>query len=565
MIRPASLLRHSAAPSVLCFLLLAICATLAALPALRGDWIYDDFKMLNNPALDDAGDVFSAFMRDSSDYLGQRTSGEGQAVTYRPLSNATLVLPFLLSKSPRLSSHLITFFLYLCIGGLLLWMDQRRWHRLTLSGALLTALILLHPTFGEAWLWVSGRQDALAGAFLMASAALLTPGLDSTDSTPQRLSAVRFSALVLTALAALLSKESVLPVLLAVFLASALPYRWTGSVDMSVCFRAAFVRVGPVLLAVLLYVLLRSIAVGDHTGMPSLITVFKRWPLISAIGLETVLSPVPRPMRMLAFEYHLGWTGARIAAGIALASLVVFLGATGRVRTLVLLAGGLGSLLLCGFTVDYFWQGFDRYLLFPGLMGVLSLLWGVKAAPISTWRWGYSIPILIALILFVSLHLQARVYRSQRTFVEASLSMDADSGIGQMWVARQYLFTGEKGRALSVLREVEHLSLPAPMPRNAAAIALDAGDPAVGEHFLERAYWAAPDFPGTRRDLLIVRAWRGRWDEVESLARGLLAEPDACETTRLELQRVLKLFPAPAEKNEILNELTAEDICRYVR
>jgi tetratricopeptide (TPR) repeat protein len=172
---------------------IVVAVVLAYIPALQGDFIWDDPKYVSeNPILRDPGG------------LSRIWTELGATVQYYPLVFTTFWFEYRLWGLDTFGYHLVNVLLH-AASAILLW---RVLCRLSVPGAWLAAAIFaLHPIQVESVAWITERKNVLAGFFYLAAALsyLHFEPRDFVDAREQRRWKLYLLALALF-LAALFSK-----------------------------------------------------------------------------------------------------------------------------------------------------------------------------------------------------------------------------------------------------------------------------------------------------------------------------------------------------------------------
>jgi protein O-mannosyl-transferase len=321
--------------------IVALLAAIAFVPALGGEFIFDDRRLIAENA-----NVHS-FSGWASWFTGAFGSGgelprQGERLSYyRPLVSASYALDWALGGGSPLAFHASNL-VWHAAASMLAFLALLRWlgsAPLALAGALVFAL---HPTKAESAAWISGRADSMCAVWMLLAA----------RGAAWRFAGRRRSGVALelvASLAAYLTKESavVLPALIAVEAWVVHGRRALDARELFHMLRAS----GPELAAAFVYLAARQYWLPVHPG--------ERWilPLVTRVGLvfETLgrafdSSFLPRDLRV---QHLLGRTpGGAIAvaprfaalgaAGLAIAALAIF----SLRRRLPALSLGLGLFLL---------------------------------------------------------------------------------------------------------------------------------------------------------------------------------------------------------------------------
>lgn len=556
--------RPSATTARRCLVALCVATTVAALPALGGDWVYDDLQMLNNPASDDPSDVLSVFGRNSSDYLQtSHTRDVSQGATYRPLSHLTLLLVHAAIGPLAWLHHLVSLALHLTLVGLLFLLDRRHNRGSTWVGLFVCAVLALHPAVGEAWLWINGRSDLLAATIVVLAA--------WCAASPDRRANWRTAAVATaTTLAATLSKEPALAavgMVWGVWAVSPLLALWrkkpthsgdphtdTSAGIYQQCAARVAIAVGAAGLSLVVYQVLLGWTLGadaDATPPLDLATLFARLPLLLALGAENLIVPLPRPMQLLAWSFHEGWTPGRVVllgAGLAAAAA---LAARRQWAVLLYALGAVVCLLPTGFVASHNWLGFDRYLVLPLLLLAIAAIGAVPsvaAADVAAADDSVPAPVpasggrdrallgwaALVFVLSTSLFFQARHYRSHQSFVASLVTLAPDNGVGHVLYAQWIASQGRPDMAREYLGawEASRATQPVAVLHAAAGEFLKLGDPAAAARMVEAEFAKEPNNPLVLLDVLALRGGQGRWDEALQVLARLLASPQTCASAR---------------------------------
>ena len=151
-----TLWRTSLGTMVIPAAVIVVAVMLAYLPALHGDFIWDDPKYVSeNPILRDP------------DGLSRIWTELGATVQYYPLVFTAFWLEYRIWGLDTFGYHLINVLLH-AASSILLWRVLRR---LSVPGAWLAATIFaLHPLQVESVAWITERKNVLAGFFYLAAA-----------------------------------------------------------------------------------------------------------------------------------------------------------------------------------------------------------------------------------------------------------------------------------------------------------------------------------------------------------------------------------------------------------
>jgi hypothetical protein len=486
-----------------------------------GGWVYDDLQMVGNAAMDDAGDVLAVFARTSADYLGGAHEGGSETRTWRPITMLTLVATHVVAPSPA-AHHLVGWSLHVAAVALLLGADRRRATWLSLA----VGTFALHPALAEAWLYVNGRSDLVAGLCLV--------GLWRACRMPGR---GGLALVLLLSVAGALAKETFLCAAPFVLLARS---RVRGRRSRTLLGLGAL----GLLTAIALAVFVRDeVGAGGSAARLFDPRMLARWPALVGLGAETLALPLPRPMRSLSHE--LG-----PAAPLHLLALVVPIGAIAllararKVRPILHVLGAIAALLPTVLVSDVFWLGFDRYLYMPAVLLVTACASELRALALSR-RAALATLALVAL-LGLSTTLSGLAYRDQPSFQAALLEARPDDPAGHLMLAQARGQVGDRAGALAALAGMPLDQLTGATAHQAASILHRLGRPDLVVAVLEDAHRREPDHPFLTIDMIQLRGAEARFDEALTLAARLRGKAGFCELARAEMQRWEGVAAVPA-------------------
>jgi hypothetical protein len=411
-----------------------------SIPALLGDWVTDDFTMLGHPLMDDLGDVWGAFFSNSDDYL---FVGKGRFMsmgsTYRPLSMGSLVLVNVLFGYNALAHHVLSWLLHgvnIYVLCRLCWSQVRvEWGLVLMSAA-----VAMHPSLCEAYDWINGRSDVLAGTFWVLLAwwlwgrdRALEPAQGGGDGVGggQVSGWVGFGVSLLLVAGGLFSKSVfglAAATVLAVVCLPPAGAAWDGSLVGRTLRRAWGLRgeLAGALGGVALYVVMKGVSGQGHAATQQSVLglfdaeFFGKVPQMVGKGAGALVELSPRTMRLLAWDLYQPWSVLEVVGFAGVCAGLVALLWRRRHRELVWVLGALGVFVPVLIVSEHFWLGFDRYLYLPVLM--LSVpgarLWALVA---ERWPWRRSLLVVVAgvalLLSSASKFLTATHYNSQEAFV----------------------------------------------------------------------------------------------------------------------------------------------------
>lgn len=148
---------------------IAVAATIAYLPSLRGGFIWDDdAHVTNNIALRSLGGLIDIWIR------------PGAAPQYYPMAHTGFWIQFQLFGENPLGYKIVNLALHITTSSLLLLVLLRLglapW-----TGALAACVFALHPVHVESVAWITELKNTLSGAFYFASALAYLHSLDRND------------------------------------------------------------------------------------------------------------------------------------------------------------------------------------------------------------------------------------------------------------------------------------------------------------------------------------------------------------------------------------------------
>lgn len=399
---------------------LALGAVLAYLPALEGDWVWDDANLVQpSPALQDVRGLGRAVATD----LYRQAAPRLEASPYwRPLALASYWLDTRLGYAPR-ALHLGNVVLHALAMALLALVLLRR-HRDAAGPAALVAPVLaaawwaLHPGNVEAVAWISCRYDLLTGVALLGLLAL-----------PWRPGWRRGALYGLVFLAGLLSKEGFGAMLVTVAATD-----WAERRSPA----AAAPRWIAILAALGLWWGARA-ALGiprfDLPGARVLLELPLRY--LDVVGIYSLRALAPPPLTV-SHPYAPGWVG--VAIGIVVVVALVF--AAVRRRTLAPPAAVfLAGLLPAAVATARFGEVPERYFYVPAI-GLALLAGELVAACMSLRRplLRWLVPALLALVTaFGAVRLELRLpdWRTDDTLFAAALRVNPDDAQANLHVGIQ--------------------------------------------------------------------------------------------------------------------------------
>jgi len=489
------------------FGLLAL-VTLAIAPALFGSWVYDDHALPIQPLYARWSDVALAFVRSSDDYFRAIRPEEPLASggqTWRPVPNALFAAVNATVGASALAHHLVSLSAHwLALLALVRWAARdglvRRAH------ALVIAVFALHPALIEAYAYINGRSDSMAGAALLAGALALK----------RQRWGWWFAAL----LVASASKETSIVASFFVALAFARGERamrpawlaWIVAVGLGIAARAAVSG--------------SSATIRPDASLVALGGVWLRW---IAIAADSLLLPSVRAMRLLAWELSAGWTARAIVALIAGGALA---GLCRGWAARVLVVGAIATASPAIAIANAFWMGSDRYLYQPAaLLALAALSMSDERARAVERR---VTPLLAGVALFVLATLTAissLSYRSERWFAARMRDARPEDPTGYIVGAREAIVANDRDEARSLLAATERQRVVATQAHRVITLAISLGDLAMAERAIVAQQARGALNARLTADLFDLRARQGRWADA-ARAAGVLLDGAGAERDR---------------------------------
>ncbi len=495
---------------------LILAATLkAAEPALLGEWVYDDRALPVSSALDAMDDVRAAFSRSSEDYFAAlRAPGSAASppvatgVTYRPLPMASLsVVNAALGPEPLFHHMLSALFHIGCV--LLLAQRFRVAGRLTWRGWFVVTAFAAHPCLVEAWGWINGRSDAMAGLALLA--------LDASQR-PRVLSGWHWALCALCLSAGVLCKETFIVAAAFVLLSTQLRREREGETTS----RTWWASSGLWLVATAGMLTARHFITRGGAGSTEVDVseAFASVPRLMSLALEALVIPRARSMRLLSWELATEWSMVQVVLSCAAVVGLAMLVRARRWAQLALLTGAGATLLPVLMIGGGFWFGFDRYLYMPAILIALacvpSRVDALEARPTS--RWMVSLAYVgLSAILLLGTRTASAVYASQEAFERSMITLRPEDPSGYLNGFREAVTRGEQARARDLLETMPARMLPLPHAHRAMTAWLSLGEPERSASVALNALRMHDPEPRLLIGLARARAAQGRWDEACTL------------------------------------------------
>lgn len=515
----------------LIFAAISIVSLIASMPGLLGSWVGDDFHMLSSRYYGEWKDVWQVFTRHAGHYL-EADGDPSETGPYRPVTMFTLLLSHALVPAPWLH-HLLSWVLHVATGALLYvaLLRQESPNDRPSAGAVmlvLTGLFVLHPVTVEAYVWINGRSDLVAGLMLAAMAVVLSG----------RWITWRRQAFMI-ALLAFLGAGAKLPFVVAVVAL------WVG-VAFRLPDRGPRWRAGPPLFAGLgAYMLLRWIYVpltGRFGSADNILLDGSAWaaiPQLLAKSADALIAFRAESMQSLAWALYQApspgdWVGAAalLAAGLGLAW-------RRDIGGLAYVVGGALTILPCVVVSQAIWLGFDRYLYMPW---ILFLLAGAPyaARAVDAWSnrralcWGVAAAFL--LVATVGTRTASLTYVSQATYERAMVDDHPDDPTTFFYLARIANESGQPGLARQTLSRMPGPPWPSALIIPAFALADELSDSRTRDLAIAHGLEAHTDDPVLRAHGMRWKYRRGEIGDALALARSFDADDTLCSEVRRQLE-----------------------------
>ena len=548
---------------VLALILLPI---LAYGPSLSGDFLWDDYQLINNPLIRDADGLFRIW------------SGR-EAIDYYPIYYSAFWLQWRLWGDGTTGYHVVNLLFHI-LNGLLLWRVLARLG--CRSAPLCAALFAIHPLCTATVGWVSEQKNTLSLLFALLSALYFIRGADDRE---RRLRRDSFLSAIFFALA-LLTKPAVLA--LPLFFAAALMAR--DGLSGTILRRKTMATLAPFFLLALCSALV-TIWFQHNRAMEGEAARVISWAeRLSLAGqawwfyLGKALWPFHHcmiyPMDTISAGLHwlLPWAGW---AGVLAAAFLL------RVRDrrtgLHVFWGLLFFTLMLAPVLGFVDQGYNRFSLvaehwtYPALPGVLLILsealaWLIAVPRAQPVRVGAAVAAGLLLVSWLAnARAESATYADAVTFYRKAVECNPDNIVAHHNLANELAARGNPAAALPHYRETlrieptfwrAHLAI--------ASLLLEKGDLAGAGAEVEQALKLAPDEPevsflaGLYRGMTGDHAAAARhfgtvWNRdpanIEALFNMALAlyqsgrQPEA----RAALEEVLRLQPYHARARQVLD------------
>lgn len=509
------------------WLALVVLVTVAIAPALVGGWVYDDHALPVQPLYARWSDVALAFVRSSDDYFRAIRPDEPLASggqTWRPVPNALFAAVNASVGPSALAHHLVSLSAHwLALLALVWWAARdglvRRAH------AIVIAVFALHPALIEAYAYINGRSDAMAGAALLAGALALKRQ--------------RWWGWFAALLVAVASKETSIVASFFIVLAFAKGERamrpawlaWIVAIAVGIGARAAVSG--------------SSATIRTDASLVELCGAWLRW---IAIATESLLFPSVRAMRLLAWELSAPWTARALLALVATGALLAM--CRGWVSR-VLVVGAIATASPAIAVANAFWMGSDRYLYQPAALLALVALSMSEERARSVER--KVTPLLAGVALFVLVTLTAissLSYRSERWFAARMRDARPDDPTGYIVGAREAIVANDRDEARSLLAATERQRAVAPQAHRIIMLAISLGDLVLAERAIRAQQARGAINARLTADLFDLRARQGRWQDAARAASALLDGAGGERARRVRVLRAIARSWPPATQRE---------------
>lgn len=461
------------------YVALSLCVLAASSSALLGGYVYDDQILPSHPMLDGWDDVALAFVRNSQDYLAGASGGGAKGVTYRPLPMASFALTQAIVGSVPFVHHLVSLSFHLIALWFLTLCASAIEHSKQLSprSILVLTVFALHPAGVEAYGWINGRSDAMAGAVLCAVAYWL-----HAEKT-------RGLGLILLCALGCLCKETFLVSSLALLVG----FELTCERKVN---RSSLRLAGAWLAGALVFFVMRAQTPSSGSsglGMKSVLAALSGAPRLGSLAAETVLLPRPSPMRLLASALCAPMSPGEMLAVLCTGLVVARLAWRKRWRAALLIGGALATLLPAGLISSGFWLGFERYLYMPlALLCVATFAPQSQASGRSGLVW-LSAP--FAMYLAWATYQAGTFYASPTVFAESMARARPADPTGQLFLVQLAAGRGDAAELRKLARSLPTDNLPPALLTRVIQVTLNWGDPARARALIEEGRRRFPDDP----------------------------------------------------------------------
>lgn len=511
-------------------LVCALLTTVVSWPALTGDKVYDDVVVVGHELLDDLGDLRDVFLYGSDrialhDCAATKAPPKSLSTTYRPIPVASVVPVNWLAPGAVWPHHIVSLLLHLlcCLGLLDLLSDERG--RVSWLAALAVLVFALHPAQGEAYQYIDGRSDVLAGLGLVGLMLVLRRA--ETGGAP----------VAQACLAALTVAFGVLSKAPFVVAAVGVAVVWLVR-EPSLRTRAK--RLAPTWLgiAIGLGATLALRARIAPTSSPPLLhdqTFLRSLPHAFLMGLETTFVPLARPMRALMWEVYQPWTTSQVACGLLALLLAALLIARRRWFSLGLCAVALATLAPSAYVANFFWLGFDRYLYMPLMLATVAVVHSVPIGVALRPALRYGAVGLVALLCLMAFTTAGYYADNTRFWLSMAEARPDDPS---PYLLSATFVTEDRDAFHAIMAKMPPPTASPIAVREAAYMMREAGFVAQGNALVEISLAEGPRDEQAAYNELELRRIQGRVTEALALAEPLVASPIFCASARSELYEI---------------------------
>ncbi|MFW2388814.1 MAG: hypothetical protein ACN4G0_10785 [Polyangiales bacterium] len=517
----------------------------ACAPGLLGTWVYDDRSMVENPLFDDFSDVVSVFVRNSADYLGRGKLVDPETTaTYRPVTMLTLVGTH--AFAPReIAHHAVGWLLHVLTAWLLyLGLSKRdRPGRVDPVAAWLAGLFLLHPIGVEAYVWINGRSDLVAGFFL-ALLVVLRPGR-------ARLSIALMAAWLLIGF---LGTAAKLPFAIAALFLGLGAWLRQGA-DAR---RGSHVALAASLTCGIgLFVLLRMrhTPFADHVGATMGMGAAAFWapaPKVAATAVHALLSLRASAMQSMAWNAIQPWSLAQATAAFALLVSVAGLVWKRDWGGVAYVAGALLTLAPTLFVTQRIWFGFDRYLYMPLILALLAAEPYVRrlVARLAS-RKGFVRLVAISVLLLAAFNtnMASRAYAGHVEFMQALLDERPEDPTVHVYVTSMLHVMGDRENAAEQLRKIPAPPWPKAVIVPQTRFAADLGNAPLFEKTIA---YGKTTYPNDPEVMLETMRWDYQHRRLDDLIESAKSFPQdnaaACVDARDQIREWSKTLEADEQR-----------------
>jgi len=481
-------------------------ATFASFPALSGGAVYDDAALPRGVMVDELHDLGRTFWLTSLDYRRpiDPSVSDATGVTYRPIAEASLIATAHAGGAMR-AHHLVSLGLH-ALTAFLVGLVLARAGRPTWLVALASGLVAAHPALIEAWVWVAGRADLVAGLAVAVVAWAFPARLERTTKASFVVGALALAA-------GTLAKETFL------FIGPLVAIRGVFSATASRKQRLTTTGLAIVVpLAALALVMMRvraeTLVVPDFADA---LVWLRRAPRMLGESAIVVLVPYQRAMRSLAFDFQTPVGAVTLVGAVAYGAAIAAAISEKKVGVALVLLGSAASLIVSSHVADHFWLGFDRFLYAPVVALAITLGEAFEGAPESV-----SLPSRVVLgIAVIGLaglaHLGARAFSSESAFERAMRDERPSDPSPYFLEARRLARDGRADRSLMRVDRAPSTTSPA-LERERAVRQMAAGERDRGLATIARIAQVRPGDPMVAADALTIAALRRRYAELPGLA-----------------------------------------------